>query len=282
MTRHLIDAHLHVWERARHAQPWIDPQAMAVINHDYPPAGAAAELAANGVAGCVAIQCINEFTETVDLLADASEIDAIRGVVGWVDLTADVEAQVETLRNGVGGDLLVGVRHVTFEEPDPAWLARDDVGRGLAALAKSGLTYDLLVGPHQLRIAAEVVNQNPATSFILDHLGKVPLTSTSLVTWARDLAELAKCPNLVMKVSGVITEDDPQIWSVERLRPVIEHALATFGAQRLLFGSDWPVVELAATYQRWLEAYLRLTEALSPSERAAIDGANTMRTYGLT
>jgi L-fuconolactonase len=118
--------------------------------------------------------------------------------------------------------------------------------------------------------------------FVLDHLGKVPLTSTALVTWARDLADLATCPNVVVKLSGLVTEDDPGRWSVDRLRPVVDHALATFGPDRLLFGSDWPVVELAGGYGRWVAAYLQLTEDLTAAEQAAIDSANTQHTYGLT
>ncbi len=282
MSRHLVDAHLHMWELARHAQPWIDPQTMSAIAHDFPPSAAAARLGTHGVGGCVVIQCVNEISETVDLLADASRQPALRGVVGWVDLTADVAAQVAGLRSGPGGELLVGVRHVTFVEADERWLARDDVGRGLAALGDAGLTYDLLVGPRQLRLAAEVARRHEATSFVLDHLGKVPMASTSLVTWARDLTELASCPNVVVKVSGVVTEVDWARWSADRLRPVIDHALATFGPDRLLFGSDWPLVELAGGYGRWLDAYLGLTDALTPGEQAAIDGANTIRTYGLS
>jgi len=282
MTRHLVDAHLHVWERARHPQPWIDPTTMSTIDRDYPPRSAAEKLATHGIDGAVVIQCVNELSETVDILADASALPAVRGVVGWVDLTSDVKTQVETLRSGPGGDRLVGVRHVTFTETDARWLARSDVGRGLTALGEAALTYDLLVDPHQLRLATEVARRHETTTFVLDHLGKVPMTSTALVTWARDLAELATCPNVAMKVSGVITEDDWTRWSVDRLRPVIDHALATFGPDRLLFGSDWPVVELAGGYGPWLEAYLQLTDDLEPLERAAIDGANTLRVYGLT
>jgi L-fuconolactonase len=282
MSRRLVDAHLHVWERARHPQPWIDPLTMSAIDRDYPPRSAAETLAAHGIDGAVVIQCVNELTETVDILAAASVLPPVRGVVGWVDLTSDVDAQLETLRGGPGGDRLVGVRHVTFTETDERWLARGDVGRGLTALGEGDLTYDLLVGPHQLRLATEVARRHESTTFVLDHLGKVPITSTALVTWARDLAELATCANVAMKVSGVITEDDWTQWSVDRLRPVIDHALATFGPSRLMFGSDWPVVELAGGYGPWLAAYLQLTDDLEPLEQAAIDGATALRVYGLT
>lgn len=280
--RHIVDSHLHVWERAIHPQPWIDPRTMSAIDRDYPLAVASDTLAGHGVEGCVVIQCVNRLDETVDILAAASEVPAVRGVVGWVDLTADVPAQLHGLRAGPGGHRLVGVRHVTFEEDDERWLARPDVSAGLAALGDSGLTYDLLVRSDQLRLATEVARRHESTTFVLDHLGKVPMTSTTLVSWARDLAALAACPNVAMKVSGVITEDDWTRWSIDRLRPIVDHAMATFGPDRLLFGSDWPVVELAGGYGPWLDAYLALTDHLEPAERAAVDGGNAVRTYGLT
>ena len=279
--RRLLDSHLHVWERDEHPQPWIDPVQMSAIDRDFPPGAAVAELAAHGVDGCVVVQCVNESSETVDLLATAGTLAPVRGVVGWLDLTADVPAQIRSLRGSPGGDLLVGVRHVTFVEPDARWLARDDVRRGLAATGDAGLTFDLLIAHHQLPLATEVARDLPGTRFVLDHAGKVPLRSTEPATWARDLADLARCPNVTMKVSGLVTEDDWSSWSTPRLRPVIQHALATFGPHRLLFGSDWPVVELAGGYGPWLEAYLELTDDLSVDERAAIDGGTAVRTYRL-
>lgn len=143
------------------------------------------------------------------------------------------------------------------------------------------MTFDVLVRHEQLRLVSEVARQHPTTTFVLDHMGKVPITTTALVTWARDLALVATAPNVVAKLSGVATEDDRAAWSVDRLRPVVEHALATFGPDRLLFGSDWPVVELAGGYGPWLSAYLTLTDDVPADERAALDGANASRIYGL-
>jgi L-fuconolactonase len=270
-----------MWERDKHPQPWLDAQPMAAIDRDFPPGAAVAELSTHGVEGCVVVQCVNELSETVDLLATAGTSALLRGVVGWLDLTRDVPAQVAALRAAPGGDLLVGARHVTFAEADERWLARDDVRRGLAALGGAGLTFDLLISHRQLSVATAVVRGLPGTSFVLDHLGKVPMRSTELASWARDLGDLARSPNVAVKVSGVVTEDDWRGWSPQRLRPVVEHALATFGPGRLLFGSDWPVVELAGGYGPWLAAYLELTGELSQTERDAIDGGNATRVYGL-
>ncbi|WP_166845412.1 amidohydrolase [Isoptericola sp. BMS4] len=280
--RQILDAHLHVWERAKHPQPWIDPDTMAGIAKDFPPTHAVAELGRHGVRGGVVVQAVNDIDETVDLLADSRELDAVAGVVGWVDLTGDVRAQVGALRSGPGGEKLVGIRHVTFVEDDERWLSRDDVGRGLDDLADLDLTFDVLVGHEQLAQAAQVVRDHPRTRFVLDHLGKVPVPSTTLVDWARDLALVAGEPNVVAKVSGLVTEDEPGRWSVARLRPIVDHALRVFGPRRLLFGSDWPLAELAGGYEAWLRAYVELTDRLAPDDQAAIDGRNTARTYGLT
>jgi L-fuconolactonase len=281
-TRQTLDAHLHVWERAKHPQPWIDPGTMAAIDKDFPPASAVDELDRNGVDGCIVVQAVNKIEETADLLSDSRELDAVAGVVGWVDLTGDVPAQVATLRAWPGGHKLVGIRHVTFEEDDERWLSRDDVGRGLEALAPLGLTFDILVGHRQLAQAADVVRDHPRTTFVLDHLGKVPLRSTELVDWARDLALVAERPNVVAKVSGLVTEDEPGRWTAARLRPVIDHALRAFGPGRLLFGSDWPLAELEGGYGAWLQAYLDLTDHLSATDKAAIDGQNAARIYGIS
>lgn len=281
VTRHVIDAHLHMWERAKHPQPWIDPRTMGAIDRDFPPAAAQAQLDTVGVPGCVAVQCVNELAETVSLLADTAALRSVRGVVGWADLTGDVAAQVMRLRSGAGGDRLVGVRHVTFGEDDERWLARPDVGKGLDALGEAGLAYDVLVGAHQLRLAAEVVRAHEGTTFVLDHLGKVPVLGPGLADWARDLAVLGASPHLVVKVSGLVTEYGGVDWSADRVRPIIDHALESFGPDRLLFGSDWPLVEIAGGYRRWLDTYLELTDDLTPAEKAAMDGGNALRAYGL-
>ncbi|GAA1870166.1 amidohydrolase family protein [Myceligenerans crystallogenes] len=280
--RQILDAHLHVWERARHPQPWIDPRTMAAIDRDFPPASAAAELSRNDVGGSVVVQAVNDLTETVDLLSGTRDLDAVAGVVGWIDLTGDVDAQVTMLRSGPGGEKLVGVRHVTFAEEDERWLSRADVGHGLDALARLGLTFDVLVGHHQLAQVADVVGDHPRTAFVLDHLGKVPLRGTELVDWAADLALVARRPNVVAKVSGLVTEDEAGRWSTERLRPVVRHALRTFGPGRLLYGSDWPLAELEGGYGAWLRAYLELTGHLPAADQAAVDGRNAARIYGIS
>jgi L-fuconolactonase len=282
MTRRLIDSHLHVWDRARHPQPWIDPVTMSAIDRDFTPEAAASELDANGVAGCVVVQCVNTFGETLDLLAAADSVDAILGIVGWVDLQGDVAAQVDTLRAASGGEHLVGIRHVTTLELDAEWLSRAAVARGISALARLGLPFDVVVEPTQLPAVKRLAQSIESATFVLDHLGNPPLAMSSLPQWADDLAALAACDNVVAKVSGLITKGDWRRWTVDRLTPVVEHALDVFGTGRVMFGSDWPLAELAGGYRAWKDAYLQITDSLAPAERAAVDAGNAATVYALS
>lgn len=281
VTRHLLDSHLHVWERARNSQDWIDPVTMSAIDRDFGPETAAHELRANGVDGCVIVQCVNTFSETLDLLDAARSVPMILGVVGWVDLQADVSAQLETLRAAPGGEYLVGVRHVVTLEADREWLGRLDVVRGLKSLANAGLPFDVVVEPWQLPLVKTLASSIESATFVLDHLGNPPIASSSLARWLADLAALATCENVVAKVSGLITKDDWRHWTAERLRPVVDHALETFGPSRLIFGSDWPLVELAGGYRPWKTAYTQLTDGLTPAEKALIDVESASGVYGL-
>jgi L-fuconolactonase len=281
VTRQLIDSHLHIWERARNPQHWIDPATMSAINRDFGPAAAASEMSARQVDGCVVIQCVNTFSETLDLLVAADSVGAILGVVGWVDLQADVSAQLDALRAARGGEHLVGIRHVTTMEADGEWLSRADVVRGLTCLASAGLPFDVVVEPWQLPVVKRLAQSMESATFVLDHLGNPPIASGSLDRWSADLAALATCENVFAKVSGLITKDDWRHWTADRLRPVVDHALETFGPRRLMFGSDWPLAELAGGYRSWKDAYLQLTDGLTSVEKAAIDAESARGVYGL-
>lgn len=283
MTRHLIDAHLHLWELERHPQPWIDPGSMSEIDRDFTASDAAGELGRHGIADAVVVQADNSLSETEDLIAAAAAGSVIRAVVGWVDLLGDVPAQLARLRGPRGGEALVGVRHLAHLEPDPAWLLRPDVTTGVTAVAEAGLVVELVVRAHQLPVVTKLVDALPAASFVLDHLGKPPLLAggAELERWRTDLADLAQRPNVVAKVSGLALEADQRGWSTASLRPAVDHALQTFGPDRLMFGSDWPLVRLTRGYTAWWEAYLQLTAALGVAEQKAIDHGTARRTYGI-
>jgi L-fuconolactonase len=220
--------------------------------------------------------------ETPELLTLAAASDLIAGVVGWADLTdPGIAERIAALTGMPGGAKLVGLRHQVQSEPDPDWLSRPDVLRGLAAIAEAGLVYDLVITAGQLAAAARAAAAAPGLRFVLDHLGKPPIASGRTEPWAADLRRLAALPNTVGKLSGLVTEADWDRWRVTDLRPYTDVALDAFGPDRLMFGSDWPVCTLAASYGDVLEAARDLTAGLSPGERAAVFSGTATAVYGL-
>jgi L-fuconolactonase len=176
---------------------------------------------------------------------------------------------------------LVGIRHLVQGERDPAWLSRPDVRRGIAAVGAAGLAYDLLTLPHQLPAAIDTVRALPEVTFVLDHLSKPPIAKGELEPWATRVRELAAEPNVFCKLSGMVTEADPGGWSVADLRPFAEVVLDAFGPARVMFGSDWPVCLLAASYTEVVEAADALTVGLSAAERDAVFAGTAARAYRL-
>jgi L-fuconolactonase len=283
-----IDAHHHLWVRSRTPQDWIDPVAMAAIDADFTPDDLAAALAGQGVTGTVVVQSVQVEAETVDLLALAARTPVVQGVVGWVDLTApDVADALARLRSGPGGAHLVGVRSMVQAESDPAYLDGADLRRGMRTVAAAGLALDLVTRHDQLPAVARLVHELPEVPFVLDHLGKPPLagddptTRGDLADWAADIAAVAASPNVTAKLSGLVTEASWTGWSAEGLRPAVEHALAAFGPERLMFGSDWPVSLLAARYDAWVETLSGLLAGLPPAAQEAIWHGTARRAYGL-
>jgi len=217
----IVDAHQHFWDPARAEYPWMTDQ----LRRRYEPADLEPVLREHGVTGTVVVQARHSLDETRELLAIAAATPFVLGVVGWLDLTGDVEGQLA----GLDGTL-VGVRHQVHDEPDARWLLRDDVQRGLRAAGDAGLVCDLLVRTRELPAAVETVQRNPRTTFVLDHVAKRPPDDAD---WAAGVAALADRPNVACKLSGLFTEWDPP--------GTVERALAWFGQERCMFGSDWPV-----------------------------------------
>ncbi|MFI6847309.1 amidohydrolase family protein [Kitasatospora sp. NBC_00085] len=280
--RQIVDAHHHVWDLDTRPQPWISGEALAPLARSFTAADLAPEAAEAAVAATVVVQTVCVPEETPELLALADGSDLIAGVVGWTDLTApDVADALAALRELPGGERLVGIRHQVQEEPDPAWLLRPDVQRGLLAVAEAGLAYDLVVKPHQLPAAALAAARLTGLTFVLDHLGKPPVADGTLHPWAADLRHLAALPNTVAKLSGLVTETAPGRWRTEDLTPYADTALEAFGPQRLLFGSDWPVCTLEAGYTEVVRIARRLVDGLSAGEKDAVFRHNAVRVYGL-
>ncbi|MDH6566219.1 L-fuconolactonase [Streptomyces sp. SAI-117] len=273
----VVDAHHHVWDLSVRDQDWI--AADSPLRRTFTMADLAPQAAAAGVGRTVLVQTVTVPEETPEFLALAAEHELIAGVVGWTDLTRpDVADELARLRELPGGTYLKGIRHQVQSEPDPEWLLRPDVRRGLAAVADAGLVHDLVVLPHQLPACAKAADTLPDLTFVLDHLGKPPIASGSLEPWASAVRGLAALPNTVCKLSGMVTEADPAAWTVDDLRPYADTVLDAFGPDRLLFGSDWPVCTLAATYGEVLEAADQLTGA---DDRAQIFEGTAVRVYGL-
>jgi L-fuconolactonase len=275
-----IDAHHHLWDLTVRDQPWTAD--LPVLRRTFTMNELCPLLAAAGVHGTVLVETINVPEETPELLAVAASQPVVRGVVGWVDLTAtDVADEIARLRELPGGDRLVGVRHQVQGEPDPQWLTRPEVLLGLREVATASLVFDLLVLPAQLPAAIEAVDRVPEGRFVLSHLGKPPIATGLVQPWGAAVKQLAERDNVACKLSGMVTEASPS-WSVADLEPYAAHVLSAFGPERVMAGSDWPVCLLRAGYGSVWHANEELVSALSADERSAVLGGVATTWYGLS
>jgi L-fuconolactonase len=280
-----VDAHVHFWDRARLPYPWL--VGVPAISGPHTPAELAAEVGPRRPTEIVFVESAVEPAHTLEevrwvdaLAAGGSSGLAIGAIVAQVavDRGAETEAALGSLR---GHRRVRGVRHIIEAHPEPDYCSRPAFVDGVQRVGEHGWTFDLCLKPAQLPACIELVRACPGTSFVLDHAGKPDLRRGALEPWRADLAALARLPNVVCKLSGLVTEADPVTWTPEALRPTVDHLLSCFGAERLLFGSDWPVVKLAASYDRWLRTALELLEPLSAGERAAVMCHNARRIYRL-
>ncbi|MFJ4713735.1 amidohydrolase family protein [Streptomyces sp. NPDC088785] len=254
-----VDAHHHVWDLAVRDQDWITGPELAPIRRDFTLGELLPQARAAGVAASVLVQTVPVAEETPELLALAAGGELVAAVVGWTDLTRpDIAEELARLRGLPGGDRLVGIRHPVQGEPDPGWLLRPDVRRGLAAVADAGLVCDLLVRAHQLPACVRAATEHPDLTFVLDHAGKPEIAAGRLDPWRARIRALAALPNTACKLSGLATEADPATWTADTLRPYADTVLDAFGAPRVLFGSDWPVCTLAATYRQVVDTAVEL------------------------
>jgi L-fuconolactonase len=220
--------------------------------------------------------------ETEAFLATAAASPFVRGVVGWVDLCDPaIEDTIAVLRAGPGGDRLVAIRHQVHDEEDPDWLGRADVRRGIAAVGRAGLAYDLLVRARELPAARALVAALPDMRFVVDHLAKPAIRAGSDPAWTVAVDGFRGIPNVWWKLSGLVTEADWTSWQPADLQPYVERVLTVAGADRLLFGSDWPVCLLAAGYDEVLATARSLIADLTSNEQAAILGLTAIAVYRL-
>jgi L-fuconolactonase len=286
-SRAIIDAHHHLWDLSVRAQPFLDSHpSLAPLRRTFAIAELAPLAAEAGVTATVAVQTVTDSAETQELLALAAAGPLIAAVVGWTDLTApDLADAVGGLRAGAGGEHLAGIRHPLLTEPDPDWLARADVRRGLAALGESGLSFDLVLPPHLLPAAAAAAADAPGVTFVLDHLGNVEVAPVPDEAWSAAFTAFARLPNTVCKLSGILSEASDTAAAkpdVSALRPYFDLAMQCFGPDRLMFGSDWPVSMLGASYGDVVAAAHALTSELTEPERGVIFAGTARRVYQIT
>jgi L-fuconolactonase len=282
----IVDAHHHVWDPAARRHAWLD--GLPRIRRPFTLADYQAAAAAEGVTASVLVQVLASAEETAEFLALAAGSaeggpPVIAGVVGWADLTReDLGDELDRLRGLPGGDRLVGLRHLVQDEPDPGWLDRPGVRRGLRAVGAAGLAFDLLVRPAQLPAALRAATELSDVRFVLDHGAKPEIAAGRIEPWAGLVGALAGLPNVTCKLSGLVTEAGTS-WSTEDFLPYVDRLLGSFGPGRLMFGSDWPVCTLAASYHEVMAlARGTLGGRLSPGERDAVFGANAVGAYGLS
>ncbi|MEJ4044667.1 amidohydrolase family protein [Erwinia sp. SLM-02] len=273
-----IDAHQHYWRYRAADFPWIDEE-MARLRQDFLPDDLTPLLAGREFDGAITVQARQSLDETAQLLRWADTRGEADGVVGWVDITAaDLARQLDSLRH----PRLRGFRHLVQDEPDPAgWLRLPAVAAGMRELQRRGYVWDMLVTWRHLPELAAFAARHDRHWLVLDHLGK-PDIARGAKAWGEQVAGLAAMPHVVCKLSGLVTEVPEGQWSAAQLRPFIEEALARFGSQRLMFGSDWPVCLLAAEYDEVSQLLEGATDALSLDEQAQIWGTTAAGVYGPT
>ncbi|HRJ69832.1 MAG TPA: amidohydrolase family protein [Beijerinckiaceae bacterium] len=270
-----IDAHQHFWRLDRGDYGWLTP-ALGPIYRDFAPADFQPLLERHRIDASILVQAAPTVAETEFLLETAGRTPFVAGVVGWIDFDApDAVGQIDRL---AANPLLVGVRPMVQDIADDDWLARASHNRLFEMLVDRRLVFDALVLPRHLGRLLGVVERHPALAIVIDHLAKPPIADGRLDPWRADMNRLAAHANVACKLSGMVTEAGDN-WTVERLAPFAAIVLDAFGPQRLLWGSDWPVVDLAGGYERWRSAALQLIRHLPQQGQDAILGATAARVY---
>jgi L-fuconolactonase len=272
-----IDAHQHFWKYDPQAHNWID-DTMHSIRKDFLPEDLQPLLTQNHFSGCVAVQADQTEEETKFLLALAEEHNFIKGVVGWVNLLDDKVA--ERLNYFSTEKKLKGFRHVVQGEA-AGFMSREDFRRGIASLKQFGYTYDILIFHHQLPDAITLVNRFPGQPFVLDHIAKPDLKTGNIKKWKADIKELARAENVMCKISGMVTEAHWDSWTPYDLTPCLDVVFENFTAERLMFGSDWPVCNVAASYSNVVSTVHDYIAQLPATDQEQVWFKNAQSFYNL-
>ncbi|MBI1321909.1 amidohydrolase family protein [bacterium] len=275
-----LDAHQHFWQLS---QPfdyrWLDDPKLARIRRDYLPADLKPHLDAHGTEGSIFVQTQHDLAENLWVLEMCRDNAFVKGVVGWVDLASpDCGDQLARMRQH---SRFVGVRHVVQDEPDDDFLIRPDILRGLATLEKAGVPFDVLIFVKHLKHVPTLARRMPQLKMVIDHLAKPAIAHGGFSAWREGFAACGAFPNVFCKLSGMVTEADWANWSPADLKPYIDEALEVFGPDRLMYGSDWPVCELAASYGQLHDALESNLAGLTDSEKSAIFARTGKAFYAL-
>lgn len=273
-----IDAHQHFWIFDPIRDSWIDGE-MSKIQRDFMPEDLESVLNENNFDGCVAIQADQTEEQNTFLLNLAAKNSFIKGVVGWVDLQAgNIE---DRLAHYASNTLMKGFRHVMQGEIQRDFMLKPAFINGIKKLDKYNFTYDILIFTDQIAYSEELVNSLPNQKFVIDHLAKPDIKAQNITDWARDIKAIAKHENVCCKISGMVTEADWKTWKQADFEPYLDIILESFGTKRLLYGSDWPVCEVAGGYKKALSILNNYTRTLTHTEQQDIFGENAVRFYNL-
>ena len=274
----MIDSHQHFWQLGRFDYPWMS-EDLGVLYRDYLPADLAPILQRNSVEKTVLVQASNSIAESQWLLELADANSFIAGVVGWVDLmSTGLDEQLDAL---CAHSKFKGVRHLVESEPADDWLVQPAVLKGLKNLASRGVSYDLLVHTRHLKHVPRLAESCPELALVIDHMAKPPIARNEIKEWSQAIAPLGGYQNIHCKLSGLVTEANWNSWRTDDLRPFVDCALEFFGADRIMFGSDYPVCLLAASYNRVLDSFQELLKDLNDTDREKIFSKNAAQFYRL-
>jgi L-fuconolactonase len=272
-----IDSHQHFWQYIVVKHDWID-DAMAVIRKDFLPADLQPVLQQHNIDGCIAVQADQTEAETNFLLALQKENDFIKGIVGWVDIKA--ENITERLSYYKQFNAIKGFRHILQGEA-PEFMLQPNFVKGIAALKAFDFTYDILIFPKHLQAAIALVKQFPDQKFVIDHIAKPYIKDGLIEEWKKDMNAIAQCKNVCCKISGMVTEADYQLWKPENFAPYLDTVVDAFGTNRIMFGSDWPVCLVAASYTQAMDIVKDYFSSFSGTEQNNFFGNNASAFYNL-
>ncbi len=273
-----IDSHQHFWLYNQLEYDWID-DSMSLIRRDFLPQHLTAELHKVGFDGSIAVQARQSLEETEWLLSIADSYPIIKGVVGWVDLQSSTV--LDQLKKYTAHPKFVGVRHVIQAESDDNFILSNSFNKGISLLKDFGLTYDLLVFPKHLPNTIKFVEKYPELTFVLDHIAKPHIKEGLLAPWKDDIAKLAKFPNVYCKVSGMVTEADWHNCKLPDFTPYLDVVFESFGSDRVMIGSDWPVCLIAGNYPQVVKIVMDYISNFSDTEKLKILGGNSITAYKL-